>query len=84
MTTSAPRPRGAATHPCPHCGGLTRVLKTARAGGPDVYRLRTCVGCGRRTTTVEIGVPADSVPPRLYATFGMRRLRLARGLSCGE
>lgn len=60
------------------------MLKTARAGGPDVYRLRTCVGCGQRTTTVEAEVPLGQLPPRLYAVFGMRRLRLARGLGLGQ
>jgi len=54
------RPRGGASHPCPACGGDSRVLLTRRlpvdtSGTPpgSVSRKRECLSCGTQFSTNE-------------------------------
>ena len=45
---------------CPHCDGLTRVVKTKARGKGFTVRRRQCLKCHRRFTTAE-QVPALAV-----------------------
>jgi hypothetical protein len=46
------RPRGGATHPCPLCGEVTRVLRTTKVA-TTVQRHRQCLHCHHEYLTTE-------------------------------